>query len=188
MKQLYILPIFFCISIALSGQKSLPAKITNSSWSIAPSYIAENLPEGVAYYPHMVLARHYIYDFSPDKHGFLIYGEPQLVTASLLGNGRTEVEGGFNMGIEYQLRFLRSWYLQAAIGSGPHYISLNTELQAGGFIFSDNFEIGIIKNMPGIATQIHLRTRFRHISNAGLQSPNKGIDNFFLVFGLSRKI
>jgi len=179
---------FLLLAVFATAQSTLPAKITNSSWSLALSFIGEDLPEGVTYYPHMVLARHYLHDFSPGRHGFLIYGEPQLVAATLDGNGRTEVEGGINLGIEYQLRFLKTWYLQAAIGTGPHYISVETDLQAKGFIFSDNFEVGLIKNLPRLATQLHLRTRFRHISNAGLQSPNLGIDSFFFVIGISRPL
>ncbi len=188
MQRHLLLFLFSLITSLATTQSTLPAKITDSSWSLALSFIGEDLPEGVTYYPHMVLARHYLCDFSPGQHGFLIYGEPQLVAATLGGNARTEVEGGINLGIEYQLRFLKTWYLQAAIGTGPHYISVETDLQAKGFIFSDNFEIGLIKNLPQLATQLHLRTRFRHISNAGLKSPNLGIDSFFVVLGISRPL
>jgi hypothetical protein len=35
---------------------------------------------------------------------------------------------------------------------------------------------------------LNLQCRFRHISNAGLQKPNFGIDNFFAVVGFSKII
>jgi hypothetical protein len=75
--------------------------------------------------------------------------------------------------------------LYAAIGSGPHYITVETDRQARGFIFSDNFELGSAYNFERINTAFLLKFRFRHISNAGLKEPNGGIDNFFVIAGLS---
>ena len=94
-----------------------------------------------------------------------------------------DYEFGFNAGLRYHLGLTPFLELNAAIGSGPHFISVQTRRQADGFIFSDNMEIGFTYFMP-VRTTINVKARFRHISNAGLQAPNGGIDNLFVVIGI----
>jgi hypothetical protein len=99
-----------------------------------------------------------------------------------------EFEAGVNVGLIYNLRLSKNLLLDAGISSGPHFISINTNLQARGFIFSDNLIFGFSKQFEGKKTdwEFMVQTRFRHISNAGLKEPNTGIDNFILYFGISK--
>jgi len=78
--------------------------------------------------------------------------------------------------------------LSLKIATGPHYITVETEKQANGFIFSDYFLIVydrrfFINKSP---FAIEFEFGYRHISNAGLQEPNRSISNFIFGFGLSK--
>jgi hypothetical protein len=72
------------------------------------------------------------------------------------------------------------------MGTGPHFISLRTSRQARGFIFSDNLELGLIYPVSNLHLDFNVKARYRHISNAGLEDPNVGIDNLFLVLGITK--
>jgi hypothetical protein len=86
---------------------------------------------------------------------------------------------------ENAFRDFLSFYL--TISTGPHYVSGTPQRQANGFIFSDNFAGGInvrlTKNLYA-----DLRSGIRHISNAGLRTPNGGVnalttrEGFLLLF------
>lgn len=63
------------------------------------------------------------------------------------------------------------------ISAGPHHVSGVPDRQAPGFIFSDNSFVGLnIGLMESL--YLDLRFGFRHISNAGLQHPNGGINDW----------
>lgn len=89
-------------------------------------------------------------------------------------------EFGLNAGVLIRKNFFNDLLsLYGFISSGPHYISGAPERQSSGFIFSDNFFIGLnIRLLEDV--YLDLRPGFRHISNAGLTKRNAGINN--LVF------
>lgn len=146
------------------------------------SLITEKLPEGFEYNPTMLLTSFSIMEIG--RWDF--YAETQLTTAADPVDGEQEYEGGLNFGVRYSQPLVKDLFVTGAIGAGPHFISVETDLQANGFIFSDNFEMGLAYNVPSIMTQFQLRARWRHISNAGLEEPNGGIDNGFLIFGFAK--
>ena len=154
-----------------------------STWSFGRSIIHENLPESYAYRPISILGYFPIEQFGK----FRIYGEYQFTQAVNLRNVY-DYEFGMNMGIQFIQRINRYSTFAAAIGSGPHFITVETDRQANGFIFSDNFEMSLKRFFPSFKASIQLAARFRHISNAGLQSPNGGIDNLFFLFGIQRNL
>lgn len=63
------------------------------------------------------------------------------------------------------------------ISAGPHHVSGVPDRQAPGFIFSDNSFFGLSIGLKE-SLYLDLRFGFRHISNAGLQNPNGGINNW----------
>ena len=92
-------------------------------------------------------------------------------------------EYGLNAGLlirRFFLNYLISPYL--FISTGPHYVSGVPERQSPGFIFSDNFFSGLNIRLTE-AFYLDLRFGFRHISNAGLNNPNGGINNFVVNIG-----
>lgn len=165
----------------LYGQRTAPA-----TFSIGWPVVNERLTEGVRYQPYQFLYAAPVSSWGK-KTGreWEIFLEPQLVLALFNPPGKTNAEFGVNTGIALQQRLSDRFRLRAAIGTGPHFITVETRQQARGFIFSDNFSLGII-GKPRVSDRLagHLTARFRHISNANLFLPNKGIDTWFLLAGV----
>lgn len=156
-----------------------------TAFNLGVGVINEEMPEGYRYNPITLLPA-----FSVWRRGhFSVYAEGQFVWATLPEGVPTAYEFGANLGVRFQTEILKQLVLGAAIGAGPHYITVDTRMQADGFIFSDNFELGLSYYLdPEFRTAINLKGRMRHISNAGLQTPNWGLDNFFVVAGLRRRL
>lgn len=151
--------------------------------------INEKLSEGYKYQPWQLLL---YYNFTNllkgKKNDLYVYLEPQAVWVHFSDkNKKKAFEFGANLGLEYRLNFSEETALIGAIGSGPHYISEETKGQANGFIFSDNFTLGLRQAVGNSGTDLHLRARFRHISNLNFKTPNKGIDSWFLMVGTTRE-
>lgn len=176
--------VLFCCS--LSANVTLQAQ-SHARWGGVVAglpFVYEHLPEGRSYQPWQLLGWVTLTDLKKRGNDHLYwYAEPQLVFVTYSDGSGPDWEAGLNTGLMYQLALGKGWFATAAIGTGPHYVTVETPLQARGFIFSDNFEAGIIAPL-GQGVQLHLRSRFRHISNAGLKNPNKGIDIFFALAGI----
>lgn len=161
-----------------------------SGFLIGYSFVDEMLPEGNSYHPINLI---YNYTFPlkkkqvDNKSNLFLQFEPQI-NPVFINNGKNAIEFGVNVGLLYHLMIADDIILFAGIGSGPHFISINTKLQSSGFIFSDNLILGYRRcfkswNKP---LELNVQLRFRHISNAGIKEPNTGIDNFFILIGLSK--
>lgn len=177
MKLTYVFTFILFFTIAVSADAQF------KSFSIGAGVIDELLPEGYRYQPVSFFAASSLWS---RKH-WNIYAEGQFTRAASIRNFREEYGFGGNLGIMYRHRIAPSVEVMAAVGSGPYFITVQTDLQASGFIFSDNFEVGVTKRFENFGVDLQARFRFRHISNAGLQEPNGGIDNFFVVIGLIKR-
>ena len=175
---------FFLFSLTLYAQSGRSAGI-----HIGIPIIHEKLSDGFQYKPFQILL---YYNFTNllkgKKNDLFIYLEPQFVWAHFSPDRKKEFEFGTNVGLEYRFHLSDRTSLTGAIGTGPHYISVETPQQATGFIFSDNFTFGIRQKVGNSGTNLHLQTRFRHISNANLKKPNKGIDSWFLLMGATKDL
>ena len=93
-------------------------------------------------------------------------------------------EFGLNVGIQLRktiLGDLLSSYVLASVG--PHLVSGVPQRQSDGFVFSDNFYIGInIKLKDKLF--LNIRCGARHISNLELKQPNGGVNNLICGAGL----
>ena len=154
-------------------------------------FYAQKLPEGDRYRPYVIAPYYHIYLSKKDAKSKLgIYFEPQLTLVNLDYSNHIQTDNlhtheyGFNAGLSYSY-----WWKRMAIyiglGSGPNFITVHTERQASGFIFSDNLYLGI-KERIFKTYYLDLHCRGRHISNAGLKDPNNGINNVFAGLGISR--
>jgi len=92
-------------------------------------------------------------------------------------------EFGLNIGVLFRKNFFADKFsIYACISSGPHYVSNAPDRQTAGFLFSDNFFAGM--NFK-LFKDFYLDTRvgFRHLSNAGIRHPNRGINAIMLSGG-----
>lgn len=145
-----------------------------------------DLPEGYGYRP--LLVSHY-QRFplirTARNVGFAIDIGPQIGMA-YTDNFNLEL-GLFiylNLGIA-----LTDWDMISLLaGAGPHYISVETERQAKGFIFSDNFLLAYRRKLllSREPYELSFYGGFRHISNASLKQPNGGIDNIMIGLGFAK--
>ena len=184
MKRASIYCLLVCISLFYLNSLAAQGRLKNKFYSagLGHSVINEFLPEGNPYTPLTALG-----NFSIHRMGkFTIYGELQLVQTLNTLQTKTDYEFGTNFGFMFNQPINKELSLVAAIGSGPHFISVITSLQASGFIFSDNFELGFLYEVPEWGSFVTAKARFRHISNAGIENPNGGIDNGFVVIGIGK--
>lgn len=171
---------YLAFSQNYSKIKADPFGTINAGYSI----INEILPEGYYYNPQTLLGSIDIWQ----KKKFSLYSELQLVQAFDNFNKETDYEFGLNLGFMFSQLLFKRLLLTTAIGSGPHYVTVDTGRQAKGFIFSDNVELGLSYELRKFHTILNTKLRFRHISNAGLKEPNGGIDNLFLILGVARNL
>jgi lipid A 3-O-deacylase len=66
------------------------------------------------------------------------------------------------------------------------YISLHTHEQGSQFNFIEYGGLGV-NYFVRKNTALTLEGRFRHLSNAGIASPNTGINTYFIVAGISER-
>lgn len=182
MRHLYTLItlLFTTLGSVASAQSINYNNFPTGNWALGYSLLDEILPEGDVYSPYTLLGNYTIWQ----RRRFQIYAESQFTQMSSPIRQKVNYEFGGNLGVSYLFVNSRKLRMNASIGSGPHFITINTRKQARGFIFSDNFEIGSSYNLYKIKSTIVLKLRYRHISNAGLNEPNGGIDNLFIVGGI----
>lgn len=176
--------LLLALAAPTAAQSRELARSHYSELNLGYSIIQEHMREGYAYQPATLLPTTSLWLMGR----FSVYAEGQIVYADIPTGTGEAFEFGLNMGFRYQQPIGPMALLTAAVGSGPHYITLQTESQAQGFIFSDNFELGLSVLPPGSTYGFNLRARFRHISNAGFKYPNLGIDNLFLILGIRREL
>ena len=124
----------------------------------------------------------------PKKKSFLTwYWQPQinLVKAATTPRNKLDYEFGVNLGLRNYIKVNDNFYLYDMISSGPHFISAIVYRQARGFNFSDNIALGSLIHLSKNYF-LRLQAGLRHISNGEIKEPNKGIDSFLFMAGLSR--
>ncbi len=145
------------------------------------------LPEGSNYRPLLIMGNWGFNITKKEKRGnWWAILEPQF-NPVFLNNKLSEADFGINVAFRYKYKLNDGMYVFGQLGSGPHFITISTERQAHGFIFSDNLAFGFSKS---ISKNIffNVQARIRHISNANLMQHNRGMNNGFIVFGISKLI
>jgi hypothetical protein len=107
--------------------------------------------------------------------------EPQI---NPVVNPEADFEFGMGLGFQYQYPIMEKLSAYVLAGVGPHYISVVTDDQANGFLFSDMAGVGLYYHLTD-QSAIHVGYRIRHLSNCDIEIPNGGIDSHFGVIGYS---
>ncbi len=115
------------------------------------------------------------------NHAISFYLEPQINPAL---TPSTDVEFGIGIGLKYMHHITDRLSVYCMASVGPHWITLQTKNQANGFIFSDMAGVGLSVFVTERAA-LNLGFRVRHLSNAGLERPNGGINSYFGTVGYS---
>lgn len=100
-----------------------------------------------------------------------------------------EKKGGIEFGVHPGILFRKNFWedelsVFASLVIGPHYITGELNRQVSGFIFSDKFILGVDLKLSK-KIYMEMNVGFRHISNAGLDLPNDGINNILANVGLA---
>lgn len=194
-EDLFLLAIFFitinvlciipiCYSCAWAGGADKVSSVSTHEVSYTVAYGRGNISKGT-YRPVLMTVRlgydlkHLVPCLTDHDGTISVYIEPQI---NLAFSPETDIEFGIGFGIKY-LHFWSEWMVGYVFGSvGPHYISVVTDDQANGFIFSDTIGIGLAWFLKD-RSAINIEYRLRHMSNAGLAEPNEGIDTHFVAIG-----
>jgi hypothetical protein len=186
-----ILRYIFLVSFTVSAQKSLfyeKGFLVGFGHGIS----FHNLPEGV--YRPVFFMGHFGIDMLPKNPSNLLQGkltlyfEPQfnLVFQRRFSNNEVvnRIEFGVNVGFKQTIKIYKNLFAFLHGGVGPHFFNTETNNQAKGFIFSDNFGMGLTYKISDNKI-INLGFRLRHLSNADLMKNNFGINTFNYHIGMS---
>jgi len=145
-----------------------------------------SIPEG-NYQPILLIwhlasdLKNYVAPLKNHRGTLAVICEPQF---NPVVNPKTDIEFGVGIGLKYMypLTDKISPYIMGSVG--PHYISVQTDKQASGFIFADTIGAGLYYFLDK-KSALNIGYRFRHVSNADLKSPNGGIDTQIGTIGYS---
>jgi len=100
-------------------------------------------------------------------------------------SNKNNIESGVAFWFKFGL-FPESWKLQPYVkfGAGLDYMTLHTLNESTQFNFISQLALGMhyffLKN-----TALTLEGRYRHLSNAGIKEPNRGINSYFILGGIA---
>lgn len=190
LKKAMITAIFLCSAFFLSAAftKATAQDTTARRFKTAGGMIGfGNAFSDNTYYKIFYLAADFSWSFTkfPKKKDFVAwYAEPQVNPVRT--RRPWDLEFGVNLGIRNYVKFNENFYFYQMIGSGPHYMTARLDRQAHGFIFSDNFAIGTFTRLNKKDLFLNLQFRMRHLSNANIELPNRGINSYNFLVGISR--
>ncbi len=186
----YVTALFIALTLFFSSPASTADNAPGNRPFSESAFIAGmgtgSIPEG--HYQPVLLIWHFGMDLKKqipklkDHAGSLSFIiEPQL---NPVFDPQTDFEIGVGIGLQYRYPLTEkvSAYVLGTVG--PHYISAVTANQANGFIFSNTAGVGLYYFLTKDSA-VNLGYRFRHMSNAGIENPNGGIDSHFAVIGYS---
>lgn len=100
-----------------------------------------------------------------------------------------EWEVGLNVRLNFNFSLSNRDLIAFKAASGPHYITVEANRQADGFVFSDYFLLSYKRGFP-ISNDNHLYfemyTGLRHVSSAGINMPTDGINNWIIGIGIGK--
>lgn len=193
-KNLFILIVFLCFSLFTEQAILAQTNISGFGLSIVPSLGSQHfLNLGYEYQSRLMqiqinslLGTHK----TKGNNVFQLQWLLQLQTGYSIYryDSKNPIEKGMEAGMNGG--FILSWHDRhnrltpyMALHAGPHYISGSIKRQKAGFIFSDNFALGLLLHLKN-KLYLDIRPAFRHLSNAGFGLPNGGINTLQWGIGI----
>lgn len=129
------------------------------------------------------------FDLKPftKKFGFEPKGYLQLVYEPFINTitaPSSNVEMGLGILLKYAYPLTSKFYPFVEFGTGPYYMTLQTREQSTQFNFIDQAGVGFYYFLR-TDLAVNAEFRYRHISNAGIDHPNAGIEAKDYLVGLS---
>ncbi|HBF89445.1 MAG TPA: hypothetical protein DDX39_12460 [Bacteroidales bacterium] len=190
-----VLLLFFFVSLIQAqednGMRYINAKARGLQVSYGYTYY--NLSEwtnvgesGTPYHP-ILLQAYFHNPLYETKNHFNVSVEflPQINLVFF--NSNVEFELGVNVFFDFSFELSKKAILSFNIGSGPHFITVESTKQAKGYLFSDNFILAYKRKFSN-DIELSIHSGYRHMSNASIKSPNNGIDNILVGVGFSKLI
>jgi hypothetical protein len=185
--KIIIILVLFLNSFNAKSQETPKNFFSEKGFKIGVSTYSVTLPEGKNYKPLLLMGNFGWELTKKEKKGkWWIMFEPQF-NPIFLDTKLKELEFGINVALRYKYKIGENSFFYSQLGSGPHFITIATDRQAHGFIFSDNLAIGLSNKIFG-NWMLETEFRIRHISNANVMKPNRGMNNLFIVVGISKRI
>jgi len=180
MQKYFVALAFLLFFSFLSKAQSSNRYINQKYWGIFVQYgfAYYDLPEQDRYQPLLIGAIHHL-PFYQTNSAFNIGVDFMPQIGFVRFNNKLSVELGVNVQFNFNLQVAKNHIIGAKVGAGPHFVNVETRRQAKGFIFSDNFAL-FYRTRLNNNQQIGISSGIRHISNAGLQQPNLGIDDIMV--------
>ena len=107
----------------------------------------------------------------------------QNMASGLVSNTTTINEWVVNIGFQIQYQILKYSNVYFLVSVGPSYNNRETKRLNRGFAFSDIVGFGLNWKMCSII--VDFRFSLRHVSNAGLNFPNRGYNSSAFEIGFS---
>jgi hypothetical protein len=175
--------------MAIQAQEEEPKLINQKSAGILFEYGSPYyyLPEGQRYYVLTTGATFSFPLFQAKKAFNMSLDLFPHYAFVWVDDDNSNYEFGLNVRLGFNLAPSPNDLVSFKLGSGPHYITVETEKQANGFLFSDYFLLAYDRRLyfGKQAFALELEFGYRHISNAGFQQPNRSISNFIFGLGFS---
>ncbi len=185
--KMLIIFVLALISFHAKSQETPKHFFSEKGFKIGVSAYSITLPEGQNYKPLLLIGNFGWELTKKEKKGkWWIMFEPQI-NPVFLDSKLKELEFGVNVAFRYKYKIGENSFFYSQLGSGPHFITIATDRQAHGFIFSDNLALGFSNKILG-NWMLDTEFRIRHISNANVMKPNRGMNNLFIMIGLTKKI
>ncbi len=187
--------IIFSISVFLlqaqNEQNSTADERISFGLLVDGTIVKQKIKEGDNYYPTLIqLSFRLPLLHNKSRSQIALFFQPQFNPVNHIENQSSKLtfEAGLTIGVAYErLTKSEKGIIFAALSLSPHYINLESEQQAKGFIFSDNLSFGYHQLLGGNQNWFFTyEIKFRHLSNASINYPNISLNNILLGVGISR--
>jgi len=194
MKKISFILFSFCLlTFSLQAQENAE-QVARHKFGFVTGYGNQSFL-GVSYTYNVMFfqLQHYFSLSDKEKWDIELITQPQFNTVRYKEiDFESEISSGFEFGVNIGFLFRRkiatdNVHIYTFISTGPHYVSGTPDRQVPGFIFSDNLFLGFDVKLTD-KLSFDIRSGIRHISNASIKQPNRGVNSSVVNAGVLLKL